>query len=195
MAGGAARRMGGINKALLPLGGGPETTPLARILAVFEGRFSECIVAGGEPAAFAGLPVRHVADRDFAIGPLEGLRAALAAARTPFAFVCACDMPFLSGALIDFMAERAREGRALIPVRSGRIEPLHGIYPTACLPQIERAIQAGERRLRDLHARILADHLEESDFSEIPGAARAFDNLNTPRDLAQARGRSDGSGT
>lgn len=190
LAGGEARRLGGINKALLPLGTGPDATPLARILAVFEGRFADCIVAGGDPGDLSGLPVRHVADRRPGLGPLEGLRAALEATHTAFAFVCACDMPFLSGALIDFMAERARDGRALVPRRSGRVEPLHAIYPAACLPRIQEALEAGERMLRDLHDRIPVDHLDDSVFAGVPGADRSFDNLNTPDDVAAARSRS-----
>src|SRR5687768_14477512 len=39
-------------------------------------------------------------------GPLGGIHAALAHARTPWIFVLACDYPFVSGELIQFLADR-----------------------------------------------------------------------------------------
>lgn len=192
LAGGRARRMGGANKAMLPAGPDSTTTILARILEVFDGRFADCLLVAAAPdpgdteqqaAPYAGPGVRVVRDRFAGCGPLGGLHAALGAVSTSFAFVCGCDMPSLSGRLIDSMVERARPGRLLVPVVAGRPEPLHALYPQSCLPEAERALRDGIRMMLDFFQRVPVDYLPESEFAGIEGADKSFDNINTPEDL------------
>jgi molybdenum cofactor guanylyltransferase len=197
LAGGRARRMGGANKAMLPVEPGSSQTTLDRILALFEDRFAGCVLVtaarqagapeAGDPAWYAGLPVRVTADRYAGCGPLGGLHAGLSAVTTPFAFVCGCDMPSLSGPLIDLMARRARDGRLLVPVVRGRPEPLHAIYPISCLIEVERALGEGVRMMLDFFERVPVDYLSDAEFSAVEGAERSFMNINTPEDLAAPR--------
>ena len=184
LAGGLASRMGGSNKALLPLEPG---TPLERILAVFAGRFAGCVVVAPDPLPFLGLPVTVTSDRFPGCGPLGGLHAGLAAVKTDIAFVCGGDMPSLSGPLLDFMASRASDTRLLVPIQRGRPEPLHALYPVACLPDVERALEDGVRMMLDFFARALVEYLPEETYRGIEGAEASFFNLNTPDDLEAAR--------
>ncbi|HZI93849.1 MAG TPA: molybdenum cofactor guanylyltransferase [Patescibacteria group bacterium] len=206
LAGGRARRMGGVNKAMLPARPGSTQTTLARILEVFNGRFADCLLVtaadgsdahvsnpanvakvdkhAGDPAVwYAGLDVRRVADRHAGCGPLGGLEAALSVVQTPFAFVCGCDMPSLSGGLLDLMAGRVRPGRLLVPVVAGRPEPLHAVYPRSCLPVADEALREGVRMMLDFFQRVEVDYLHEDEFAGIEDAAKSFHNINSPEDL------------
>ena len=196
LAGGRARRMGGADKTKLPVPGGGSRTTLDRILEVFNQRFAECVMVTAAPgesgpraelAACAGLRVRMTADRFAGCGPLGGIHAALCAVTTRFAFVCGCDMPALSGPLLDQMARRVQEGRLLVPVVRGRPEPLHAFYPVSCLPETERALRDGVRMMLDFFERVPIDYLSDSEFADVPGAGRSFDNINTPEDLEALR--------
>ncbi len=185
LAGGRARRMGGRDKTRISLGELTDTT-LSRILRVFSGRFPRCVLVtqpGAGPASPEGVTIAH--DAYPACGPLGGLHAGLLAIETPLAFVCGGDMPSLSGPLIDHLVARARDGRALVPVRAGRPEPLHAIYPAACLPAAEKALNEGVRMMLDFFATIDVDYLPEEDFAGVEGALSSFENINTPEDLAR----------
>jgi molybdopterin-guanine dinucleotide biosynthesis protein A len=115
------------------------------------------------------------------------VHAGLAAVKTDVAFVCGCDMPSLSGSLLDFMASCARDGRLLVPIRRGRPEPLHALYPVSCLPDVERALEEGVRMMLDFFARAPVDYLSEQEYRGIEGAEASFFNVNTPADLEAAR--------
>ncbi|MFQ5700257.1 MAG: molybdenum cofactor guanylyltransferase [Acidobacteriota bacterium] len=197
LAGGRATRMQGRRKGFLPLGTEPCDHPLGWILRVFEGRFARSlvVVAPGAASDLAGrIPedVAVVADRIPGCGPLGGLHAALKAVKTPHAFVCGCDMPSLSGPLIDFLVKRVREGHPLIPMRSHRPEPLHALYPVSCVAEIERALRAGTRKMSDFLARLAVDFVSEEEFQDVAGAASSFDNINTPDDLERLRSAREG---
>lgn len=187
LAGGRASRLDGANKALIPIGAAGDTT-LERILRVFAGRFAGCVVVGPDPEAYVGLPVRVVGDLFRGCGPLGGIHAGLGSIRTPFAFVCGCDMPFLSAALLDAMVGRIRPDRLLVPVLAGRPEPLHAFYPASCGSSVEAALGQGVRKMSDFFERVPVDYLQEEDYGGIEGARRSFLNINTPGDLAEARG-------
>ena len=187
LAGGLATRMGGRNKALLPAAAeAGSRTILERTLALFAGRLAGCVLVlarDAEPEVYLGLPVTIAYDRYEALGPLSGIESGLGAVRTPWAFVCACDMPRLAPDLIDAMAQRARDGRALVPRRGDRPEPLHALYPITCAAEARACLDAGVRTIRDFLARIPVDYLDADAWSGIPGAAHSFDNLNTQDDL------------
>jgi molybdopterin-guanine dinucleotide biosynthesis protein A len=187
LAGGRATRMGGRNKALLPSGAeAGSRTILERTLAIFAGRLAGCVLVlsrDAEPEAYLGLPVSIAYDRYDALGPLSGIESGLGAVRTPWAFVCACDMPRISADLIDAMAQRAREGRALVPMRGDRPEPLHALYPAGCAAEARACLEEGVRTIRDFLMRIQVDYLDAAAWSGIPGAERSFDNLNTQDEL------------
>lgn len=185
LAGGSARRMGGKDKLSLPLGA-PGDTPLSRIQRVFSERFSRCILVTKPGVAIAPSPgIAIVHDAIPGCGPLGGLHAALGALTTPLAFVCGGDMPSLSGPLIDHLVGRARGDRPLVPVRNGRPEPLHAVYPASCLHAAEEALNHGIRMMLDFFATIEVDYMKEEEYAGVEGALSSFANINTPEDLAR----------
>ena len=182
LAGGEGRRMGGADKALLPLAGRPLVWhAMDRLSPQVE---SLAISANGDPARLAklGLPVLPDAER---LGPLAGILAALdwAAQRGATAVVSvAVDTPFFPGDLVPRLAlaaEGAREGLAM--VRSGgRDHPTFALWPVSLRDPLREFLGRGEvprvRGFADLHGAARADFADDG----------AFDNLNTPEDLSRA---------
>ncbi|MBN8956910.1 MAG: molybdopterin-binding/glycosyltransferase family 2 protein, partial [Rhizobiales bacterium] len=122
LAAGRSTRMGGPNKLLAELGG----RPLVRIAAeaALASQARPVVVVTGHQrerieAALEGLPVRFVHNPDFADGLSTSLKAGINALPDDIggAVVCLGDMPQVSGALIDRLAQALNpESGALIAV-------------------------------------------------------------------------------
>jgi acetylornithine deacetylase/succinyl-diaminopimelate desuccinylase-like protein/molybdopterin-guanine dinucleotide biosynthesis protein A len=179
IAGGRASRMGGVAKGLLRSGGVPIA---ARSLALFRELFGATLVVANDPAPYAVLGAPVVPDRIAGRGAPGGLHAALSAAETEWVFAAGCDMPFLDGRAIAFLAER-RAGAPAVLVRFGdRLEPLHAFWSRRCLPELERLLQAGEPSLRELAGAVGARVVDEAEWRRVDPEGRAFENANTPED-------------
>lgn len=180
LAGGRATRLGGVVKHELVVDG---QTIFARQVAVLAPRVAEILVSS--PRDVAGY--RTIRDVHEGIGPLAGIAAGLAACRTPWLLVVAGDMPFITGALIDRLIDRARasidphaaDSVDAIGIRiDGLPEPLLCVLHTRTLPIVERRIAA-----RDYKAsRFLTDEELRIDWIEDADRA-ALRNVNTPEDL------------
>ena len=101
LAGGEARRMGRINKALVTVAGVPV---IDHILARLAETCAHVMVIANDPAPYAERGLEVHADVMPHHAALGGLYTALLKARTEHVFVCACDMPFLSAPLIAISA-------------------------------------------------------------------------------------------
>nr|WP_275983986.1 molybdenum cofactor guanylyltransferase [Paenibacillus hamazuiensis] len=152
MAGGSNRRMGGRFKALLPWNGRPL---IEHQLEQMRRLCSDIVIVTNRPddlAMYACGTVRLAADLHPGEGPLAGMQAAWAAARGDLAWIVACDMPFVSAAAAEAMAElQAGSGcEAVVPQLDGRVQPLHGVYSRSCAERIDRLLAGGERRVMRL---------------------------------------------
>ena len=187
LAGGRALRMGGGDKALLPLAGRPI---LAHVVARLAPQVDVLALnANGDPARFAafGLPVLPDPLPDHP-GPLAGLLAGLdwaAAVGADTLVTTPVDTPFLPTDLVAALcAAAARDGlpsaAAVTPGPTGpERHPLSALWPVAARAPLRAALAAGTRRVRDF-----ADTLGCADAGM--AAADAFRNLNTRADLAEA---------
>ena len=187
LAGGAARRMGGGDKGLLPLGEGTVLSSVIARLAPQAGALA--LSANGDPARFAplGLPVLPdpVPGRP---GPLAGVLAAMrwaGAAGAERVATAAADTPFLPA---DLLARLAAAGPGIVvaaapdPERGASRHPTFALWPAALADALEAALAGGTRKVlafADAHG------WTEARFPD--GAA--FFNVNTPDDLAEARRR------
>jgi molybdopterin-guanine dinucleotide biosynthesis protein A len=180
VAGGRATRLGGAAKGLLRVQGEPIA---ARSLALFARLFGRALVVANDPAPYAALGARVVPDRLAGRGAPGGLHAALSVAETPWIFAAGCDMPFLDGAAIAFLAAR-REGADAVIVRAGgRLEPLHAFWSQSCLAPLEALLAAGEPSLRDLARAVRTRIVEEAEWRTVDPALRSLENANTPDDV------------
>lgn len=182
LAGGQSSRMGR-NKALLDVGG---SRLIELVHAVMARLFSRVILITNTPDEYNFLPCPAFPDRYHDVGSLAGIHAALASCATGRVFVSACDMPALSEPLIRRLCQLADGHDAVVPTGPTGLEPLHAVYSRNCLPVIERAIQAGERRIYDQYPRFDTLIVPWEELSDLPGAAGSFTNLNTADEYAAA---------
>ena len=183
MAGGKSQRMGG-DKATTRLG---EQTLLQRVVDIVQPLFGELRISVRAPRA--DLPWPQISDRHQDAGPLAGLCAALEAARTPWIFALATDMPFVKPALIELLAQRRAGFDAVVPVADGHPQPLAAFYSVSCLETIRALLDAddGQRSLRAALDRLNVCYVGESDLLAADPGRRSFVDLDTPQDLAAAR--------
>jgi len=185
LAGGRNSRMGGRDKAFLLVDG---ETVLQRSLRVLNDCFSQVLVVSNQPEKYAHLDVRVTPDEMPDVGPLGGLHAGLGQIDAPYAFVTACDMPFLRAGTIRFMVGRLRSGErcdAVVPRWDDDIEPLHGLYATRLRGEIATAVAEGARSMRDFLPRIATDYVPQATMEKVPGAEESFRNINTPEEAAR----------
>lgn len=182
VAGGRARRMGGVVKGMLRVDGVPLA---ARTLQLFSRLFGASLVVANDPGAYRSLGVPVVADLVPDRGAPGGLHAALHAAGTPWVFAAACDMPFVSARGVALLRDLSEGALAVVPRWGGRLEPLHALWSRDCLPALEEALREGEPSLQEVAALVGARVVEESAWRLIDPDGRAFENVNTPEDAAR----------
>lgn len=183
LVGGASRRMGQ-DKAQLRLG---SETLLERVTRQLSAATSSVTLVGG-PQPGSSLP--SVPDVYEKWGALGGIHGALAATNNSWIMVVACDLPFVTRDLFERLKGFADESLdAIVPLQpDGRPQPVCALYRrAACLPEIERLIQAGEHTPRALLTTVRTRYVEFAELSNLPGAENLFLNLNTPDDFERAK--------
>jgi molybdopterin-guanine dinucleotide biosynthesis protein A len=184
LAGGQGTRLGGVNKALLEIGG---QRVIDRLLAALRPLGTPIVIVSNDDSLL-GLPdtvvVRDVEPR---AGALMGLYSGLRAVHTPLAVATACDMPFVSTALLRALLAQAAGVDAVVPVIGEQPEPLHAVYRPSCLPAIEAALAAGRKRLLAFFDAVRVRYVPEAELRRWDPELRSFLNVNWPDDLARAR--------
>ena len=182
LAGGRSSRMGE-DKAGVAWEG---STLLARAVGALGAVFCDLVVVRSRGQGLPALPegVRVVEDAHPDRGPLEGLATGLRVAGPgAVAFVCAADMPLLdSGFAARVLASLVPGADAAVPRVDGRPQPLAAAYRTDVLGPLEALLAAGGRSVN-----ALLDRLEVRWLDDLPGAADAVRNVNTPEELDAAR--------
>lgn len=181
-AGGRSGRMGR-DKGLIPLGGKPL---IMHTLARLEGLCDEILVTTNHPDEYAFLGLRLVADSVPGAGTLHGLKTALKEARGERVLVLACDMPFISRALVEYMLHVDPQADIVVPLVDGEYEPLHAVYARSCLTQVEAALNAGQRRMISFFPQVRVVTVETPELARLDPDGLSFFNINTPEDLAKA---------
>jgi len=186
-AGGWATRLGGINKALLDVGG---TSIISRILAALGPIVAERVLLTNDAALADQTDVRLVFDPSPHAGVLPALAAGLAAADGELCLAVACDMPFVSRRLFERMLELQQQADAdvVIPRTAGFLEPMHAVYRRrAALQAIRAALERGEQRMISYLSAVRVREIAEAEWRGLDPAGTAFFNVNTPEELAEAR--------
>lgn len=179
LAGGDSRRMGR-DKATLILDGKPL---LQHVTDAVVQVFPHVMVSVRQSRE--GLDFRQVCDVRNEAGPLAGLAAALASIETPWLFAVACDMPFVSPALLDFLAEQRAGHQAVVPMVQGHPQPLAAFYARSCLAEIREVLASdGRHSLRALLERLDVCYVDEAQLQEHDPQLRSFFDLDTPEDVA-----------
>jgi molybdenum cofactor guanylyltransferase len=181
LAGGKSRRMG-FNKAFIRING---ETIIERSVKLFKDVFDDVFIVANDVLLYEGLDARVYSDVLKEAGSLGGVYTALFHAGSDWAFVAACDMPYLDAKTIRKVLDSPRKGyEAVVPFIGGRFHPMHALYSKKCLKPIESMIKEGNLRATDLFERIKAMKLSEADFGDLPAAA-SVENINTKEDLVK----------
>jgi molybdopterin-guanine dinucleotide biosynthesis protein A len=212
LAGGDSQRMGR-DKAGLLLG---EQTLLQRVAATMQKIFPHVIVSVRRPRPDIDLP--QVCDEPAkegmltGNGPLAGVAAGLGHIGTTWAFVVACDMPFVEPALVELLGsyrskppsvppsqgggrfsspDKGRPGgvwyQAVVPVVQGHQQTLAAFYARGCLDTIQAHLAGGGKNsLRAVLEKLQVRYVDEAELLAADPGSRSFFDLDTPQDVAAA---------
>ena len=192
LAGGLSRRMGGGDKALLPLGDRPMLAHVIDRLAPQVAAGAMAINANGDGGRFAafGLPVLPDAVAGFA-GPLAGVLTAMewAAATQPevtHVLTVGGDTPFLPPDLAARLRQATEAGATIACAASGgRRHPVVALWPVDLAAALRRALV--EEHVRRVETWLDRHRTTAVDWPDAPDDP--FFNVNRPDDLAAAAHR------
>jgi len=176
LAGGKARRLGGVDKGLQPYRGRPLIQHALEILAPL---CAEILVnANRNLAAYRrfGHPVIPDPTPDFQ-GPLAGILAALQRAHTPALLVVPCDSPHLRRDLLERLAASLADHDIAIAHDGRRLHPVVMALRTELAGDLSAWLAAGGRKIDRWAQRHRWTAVDGSD------APDQFRNLNTPEDF------------
>jgi molybdopterin-guanine dinucleotide biosynthesis protein A len=185
----------GRDKGLLDFGGVPLILHTARLLQPFVTK----VTVVGSPRRYMALGLRTIADEDDAQaqggpgkpgrGPLAGIAAALAATRSRWNVIVACDLPYLSAEWLDWFLSRALRSRSdvVIPRTEHGIEPLAAVYRRECGARITAELARGVRKVSDAIEGLRLDFVYPREWDQIDPSGQILRNMNAPEDYQKAR--------
>ena len=183
LAGGRARRFGGETKGILRVGGG---RIIDRQVAVLRDIADPVFVVAPDPNPFADLGLEVTPDIIPGCGALGGIYTAIVRSPRDRTVIVACDMPFLSAALLGYMAAR-RDGDLVIPRSRRGYEPLCAVYASACAGPIRRRIESGHFQASQLPEGVEVVEIGPEIIERYDPDDLLFVNVNTPHDHARAQ--------
>lgn len=137
LAGGAGRRLGGIDKALITVG---DSTLLERVIAASAD--ADRIICVG-PQRDTSVDVEWAREDPPGGGPVAALAAGMQLVRAPMVMVLAVDLPFVTRAAVNRLVGSCNGGKAVLAVdQSGTPQPLLAAYPTK--PLLARLVAVGD---------------------------------------------------
>lgn len=174
--------MGG-GKPMVKIGG---QTLLEQAIGRARGWSPNIILSVKSSSQFGAVDFPLVLDDAGIEGPLAGLAACLRWAgeqRFPCLLTIACDMPFLPSDLPFRLARALGENNASVAASGGHLHPVCALWRTRIVPELASYVATGRTSLHGF-----AGHVGHVAV-EWPGSdPDPFFNINTPADLAAARG-------
>ncbi len=180
LAGGLARRMGGIDKGLIPFFGKPM---ISHVIDQLKPQVEDMLInANREIERYEALGLSVIQDQiaDFA-GPLAGLHTGMKHAKTEFVLSVPCDSPLLPNNLaIDLMHALQTNNADIAIVKTGQqTHPVFCLCRTNLASDLEEFLTSGGRKVEDWQKK---HHLTIVSFDD---QSTAFSNINTMDDLAE----------
>lgn len=163
-------------------------TIIEKNLSLLKELFDEVFISANIPDVYFYLGAPMIGDVLPSRGPMSGIYSALINTKNECAFVITCDMPFVKTDLILFICKkhdeisRSKSIDATIPICSGKLQPLFGVYCKTVLPYFERCVLNDKTSMRRLLSEINAYFIDESDIMKIDPDGRSFININTMED-------------
>lgn len=185
-AGGKSSRMGE-SKVLMPFLGVPL---IQRVFERTKDIAQEVLIVSNDPEELEFMDVKLVSDSIPGKGAIGGLFTAMDKASSELVAVVACDLPFVSAAIL-------KEGARLLDLTGADVaiprvngdfyEPLHAVYRRqTCKTAILQAIQADQRRLISWFASVQVLEMDEELCKQLDPDGLAFFNINNKEDFLLA---------
>jgi molybdopterin-guanine dinucleotide biosynthesis protein A len=184
LAGGQARRLGGIDKSALVVGA---RSILDRQLSLLRGLTSHLLIVTSDRSRVPAVDVPVVVDRIGGTGALGGLYTALVEAPTEQVLVIGCDMPFLTAPFLRHLVECGRDVDVAVPRNGHGRHPLCASYARRTAPHFQSRIQAGDLRIGEALMDLTVRELGPDDLAPFDRDGDLLLNVNTPEDYARAR--------
>jgi molybdopterin-guanine dinucleotide biosynthesis protein A len=187
LAGGRARRMQGLDKSTLDVGG---RSILSRQIDVLQALTPELLIVG-DPDRVHAPGLRIVPDRVPDAGPLGGLYTALLETSAPSLVLVACDMPFLVLSFLQHLASRLRDADAevAVPRTADGYHPLCAAYARTLLPRIHDRMARRDLEMAGLIREARRVEIGPDELARFDPEALMLCNVNTPHDYRQACSR------
>lgn len=177
LAGGLARRMGGVDKGLVPINDRPM---IAWVIDALRVQVADILINANrnhDSYGEFGCVVIDDGDREFR-GPLAGCASGMQAARTPWIVVVPCDSPLICSDLVRRLhAALTNKGSQIAVAHDGeRLQPVFAMLHRDLFADLVGYLDGGGRKI---------DHWYEkhgyatADFSD---AIDTFSNINAPAD-------------
>ncbi|PKN85764.1 MAG: molybdenum cofactor guanylyltransferase [Deltaproteobacteria bacterium HGW-Deltaproteobacteria-1] len=185
LAGGKNSRMG-TNKAFLEIDG---TRMIDKTMNIYSRLFSEILIVTNDPLPY--LEFTHasiVTDIYKGKGPLGGIYTGLFYSKNPYAFVSACDMPYLNGDFIEYLAGLSGKHDVIVPQLAEGYQPLHAIYSRNCLPSIKRLLMLDKLKITGFYRDMRVLGVSGEQILPFNKDDRLFQNINTLEDMEKIQG-------
>ncbi|MBA3011570.1 MAG: molybdenum cofactor guanylyltransferase [Proteobacteria bacterium] len=184
LAGGTNRRFPGKKKTFRRVG---NEMMLTRIYSLFSKMFNEVILVVNDPKAFVGWDMMVVTDIHPSRCALAGLHAGLFYASNPWAYVTACDVPFVNERVIGHLIDQREPGKeVIIPRTADGLEPLAAVYSRECIPAIENSLANNNLMIKKFFRQKKIKEIPVSDLKKLDPTMRFMFNINTPEDFEKA---------
>lgn len=184
LAGGRARRFGGVDKSALLVNG---QRIVERHLDLLRRLSPHVFIVGHTPERFAALGAGVVEDVVADAGPLGGLLTAVSRAEAPQVIVLACDLPLVTERLLRGLLEtmaRHPDADVVVPRDARGRHPLCACYRTRCAPALAARVAAGRLKVLDALSDLAVVDVGPDRLRELDPDGRALANVNTPEEYA-----------
>ncbi len=184
LSGGLAARYDGTEKALLRVGG---IRILDRIYEIYRELFDEIILVTNFPEKFLEWDLLIVSDLFPIRSSLTGIHAGLFYMTNPYAFISACDTPFLKKEMVETVIGKIEAQIDIVmPETSAGFEPLCAAYSKRCLEAAQNHLEQKKLKITKTFRKSRIKTISEKVLCEIDPDLRSFFNINTPEDLKRA---------
>ena len=194
LAGGENKRMP-VLKAFIKING---EKIIERNLKIMRQLFKEIFIVTNQPELYLYLKTHLLGDVYDIRGPMTGIFTSLLNSSNNWVFISACDMPFINGELIKYMASKRDNYDAVVPKsplrpllvkgrRGDYIEPLFAFYSKQLMPSMEKAIFSNKTGIKDFLKDKKVKYISAEEIRDIDAKAMSFINLNTLKDMERVQ--------
>ena len=184
LSGGLATRYDGTEKALLRVGG---VRLLDRIYNIYTELFEEIILVTNTPEKYLEWDLLIVPDLFTIRSSLTGIHAGLLFMTNPFAFISACDTPFLKKEVIETVIGKIESDiDIVVPETSAGLEPLCAAYSRRCLEPAKQHLEQEKLKVIKAFRKSRIKTISEKVLRKQDPDLLSFFNINTADDLKRA---------